>query len=68
MVTMAEVMQQFAPSYLKTHTVSCGQQRLIRDIQQCRSSALGDQWTACTSCVDIKVHHNSFATTGKQVV
>ena len=56
---MAEVMSRFAPSYLKSHTVSGGQQRLIRDIQQCRTSALGDHWTACTSCGDIKVHYNS---------
>ncbi len=59
MVAMAEVMGRFAPSYLKTHTVSGGQQQLIRDIQQCRTSALGDHWTACTSCGDIQVHYNS---------
>ena len=56
---MAEVMGRFGPSYLKTHTVSGGQQRLIRDIQQCRTHALGDHWTACTSCGDVKVHYNS---------
>lgn len=59
MVAMAGVMGRFAPSYLKTHTVSGGQQQLIRDIQQCRTSALGGHWTACTSCGDIKVHYNS---------
>ena len=29
------------------------------NFQQSRTSALGDHWTACTSCGDIKVHYNS---------
>ena len=59
MPTMAEVFDRFADDYLKDHTVSIEQLKLIRDIQQCRTHVLGEHWTTCTNCGHIKVHYNS---------
>lgn len=59
MVSMAQVMERFSASYLDTHPTNAEQRRLIRDIQDCRTIALGGHWNACTSCGDMKVHYNS---------
>jgi len=56
---MAQVMERFASSYLETHYVSDAQRRVTRDIQACRTVALGGHWQACTACGDTKVHYNS---------
>lgn len=64
MVTMAEVMHRFSDAYIKAYPVSLGQLRLINDIKQCRTVALGSHVTACTQCGDIQVHYNSCGNRG----
>jgi hypothetical protein len=59
MATMAEVFNRFADDYQKHHILSFEQQKLIRDICNCRTHALGGHVTACSSCGHIKVHYNS---------
>ena len=56
---MAEVFNRFADEYQKHRILSFEQQKLIRDIRQCRTHVLGGHWTACTACGNIKVHYNS---------
>ena len=59
MATMAEVFSRFADDYQKHRILSFEQQKLIRDIRECRTHVLGGHMTACTSCGHIKVHYNS---------
>ena len=56
---MAEVFNRFADDYQKHHILSFEQQKLIRDIQDCRTQVLGGHVTACSSCGHIKIHYNS---------
>jgi len=51
---MAEVFNRFADDYRKQRLLSFEQQKLIRDIRQCRSYELGGHVTACTACGHIK--------------
>ncbi len=59
MATMAEVFNRFADEYTKHHLLSYEQQKLIGNIQDCRTHVLGGHVTACSSCGHIKVHYNS---------
>ena len=59
MATMAEVFNRFADGYQKHHILSFEQQKLIRNIRDCRTHVLGGHVTACTSCGHIKIHYNS---------
>jgi hypothetical protein len=59
MASMAEVFNRFADEYCKHRILSVEQQKLIRDIRECRTHVLGGHMTACTSCGHIKVHYNS---------
>jgi len=56
---MAEVFNRFADDYQKHRILSFEQQKLIRDIQDCRTHVLGGHVTACSSCGHIKIHYNS---------
>jgi len=56
---MAEVFDRFADDYQKRRILSFEQQKLIRDIGECRTHILGGHVTACPSCGNIKVHYNS---------
>ncbi len=56
---MAEVFNRFADDYQKHRILSFEQQKLIRDIRDCRTHVLGGHVTACTSCGHIKIHYNS---------
>ena len=59
MASMAEVFNRFADDYQHHHILSFEQQKLIRDIGDCRTYVLGGHMTACSSCGHIKVHYNS---------
>lgn len=59
MATMSEVFKRFADDYQRHHILSFEQQKLIRNIQECRTHVLGGHVTACSSCGHIKVHYNS---------
>jgi len=61
---MAEVFNCFADEYQKQRLLSFEQQKLIRDISQCRTHVLGGHVTACTACGHIKVHYNSCGNRG----
>ena len=53
MATMAEVFNRFADDYQKHHILSFEQQKLILDIQDCRTQVLGGHVTACPACLYI---------------
>jgi hypothetical protein len=61
---MAEVFNRFADEYREHRLLSFEQQKLIRDIRQCRTYMLGGHVTACTACGHIKVHYNSCGNRG----
>lgn len=61
---MAEVFNRFADEYQKHRLLSFEQQKLIREISQCRTYVLGGHVTACTACGNIKVHYNSCGNRG----
>jgi hypothetical protein len=56
---MAVVFNCFADQYCKYRILSFEQQKLIRNIGECRTHVLGGHVTACSSCGHIKVHYNS---------
>ena len=48
--TLAEVLQHFGPSYVRTHALSTAQARAWRAIVSCRTPALGGQRLRCNGC------------------
>jgi hypothetical protein len=59
MATLAEVLRQFASSYLTKHTLSTAQARAWRAIVACRTAALGGQHLICDSCEHSHWQYNS---------
>lgn len=62
--TIAEVLDRFGAGYLKHHYVGNDQKRLITDILNCRTPALGGHAKKCNNCGQIKVFHNSCGNRG----
>ncbi len=59
MATLADVLRQFASSYLARHTLSTAQARAWRAIVACRTAALGGQRLICDSCRHSHWQYNS---------
>lgn len=59
MANLADVLRQFASSYLAGHTLSTAQARAWRAIVACRTAALGGQRLICDSCGHSHWQYNS---------
>jgi hypothetical protein len=57
--TLGQVFEQFIDEYKQQNTLTGYQQKVVDDILQCRTQAMGGHWTACTNCGEVKKHYNS---------
>jgi hypothetical protein len=56
---VADVFRQYAPLYLARHGVSPQQHRVLKDIQVCRTAALGGHVERCDRCGHQATSYNS---------
>ena len=56
---VADVLRLGAEAYQTKHRLSGRQLKIIRDIQDCRTSALGGHIDACDECGHIRISYNS---------
>lgn len=56
---VADVLRQGLRTYQITHKLSSRQLRILQDIQDCRTSALGGHVDACDQCGFIRISYNS---------
>lgn len=56
---VAQVLRAGAAAYAAKHRLSARQKKVIRDIQQCRTSALGGHVDACDDCGYLRISYNS---------
>ena len=56
---VADIFHLGAKEYQAKHSLSARQQKIIRNIQQCRTSALGGHLDLCDECGHIRISYNS---------
>jgi len=56
---VAEVFRQYAEEYLTKYGASPEQRRVLRDLQSCRTAALGGHVEACDHCGHQRIAYNS---------
>ena len=60
MVTINEIFRRFGGEYLKKHPkTSCREIKVLRDISQCRTPAMGGRIEECDNCGHKIVYYNS---------
>jgi hypothetical protein len=57
--TLGEVFDRFIDEYKRQYPISDYPQKVVDDIRQCRTGALGGHWSVCTNCGEMKKHHDS---------
>lgn len=58
-VSVNEIMRGYGASYLETHETTAHQRRVMQDLRDCRSGALGGQIKQCDSCGEVHYHNHS---------
>lgn len=56
---VAEVFRQYAEEYLTKYGASAEQRRVLRDLQNCRTAALGGHVEGCDHCGHQRIAYNS---------
>jgi hypothetical protein len=58
---VADIFRQVGPAYREEHAaaLSCGQRRVMRDIERCRTAALGGHVEQCDECGHQRISFNS---------
>ena len=59
MNSVAEVFKRFLPAFRDHYLASFQQEKVIKDILQCRTSALGARVLECDECSHTKILYNS---------
>lgn len=54
-----EIMRRYGASYLETHETTAQQRRVMQDLIDCRTGALGGQIKQCDRCGEIHHHNHS---------
>jgi len=57
--TLAQVFDQFIDEYKQQYPMTGYQQKVVGDIRQCRTQAMGGHWSVCSKCGEMKKHYNS---------
>lgn len=57
--TMQDVLRQFYPEYLETHTPNERQAKAVHHILNCKTGAYGINISKCDTCGHIRYHNNS---------
>lgn len=56
---LADILRAHGADTLRTHNVSHAQRRVLQDILQCRTAALGGHVDACEQCGGLRIRYNS---------
>ena len=58
---LADVIRAFGPAFQEQYgdTVSSAQRRALRDLERCRTAALGGHVEACDACGQVRIAYNS---------
>ena len=56
---VGDIVRRYAPAYGAAHRCSADQQRVLRDLAQCRTAALGGHLEQCASCGTTRPVYNS---------
>ncbi|RJR22298.1 MAG: hypothetical protein C4582_06820 [Desulfobacteraceae bacterium] len=56
---IADIFRRYGDEYRKKHPTTPRQRRVMRDIEQCRTSALGFHADQCNECGEIDISYNS---------
>ena len=59
MIEVQDIFNQYGAEFLKDHTVSQAQLKALRDIERCRTAALGGHAGICNECGHQEVSYNS---------
>jgi hypothetical protein len=57
--TLGQVFDQFIDEYKQQYPMTGYQQKVVGDIRQCRTEAMGGHWSVCSNCGEMKKHYNS---------
>lgn len=58
-VELADVFRLHGEEYLRKHGVSSEQRKVMRDITNCRTAALGGHVDGCDECGALRISYNS---------
>ncbi len=56
---LADVLKQYGASFLAKETIPWYKQKVLRDIENCRTSVLGGHKYQCNECGEIAIRYNS---------
>jgi len=57
--TLGEVFERFTDDYNQQYPMTVYQQKVVTDIQHCRTGAMGGHWSVCNNCGELKKHYDS---------
>lgn len=57
--TLGQVFDRFIDEYKQQYPMTDYQQKVINDIQKCRTAAMGGHWSVCNNCGEMKKHYAS---------
>ncbi|NLO42084.1 MAG: IS91 family transposase [Bacteroidales bacterium] len=57
--TLGQVFERFINDYKQQYPLTSYPQKVVNDIQHCRTEAMGGHWSLCDNCGEIKKHYNS---------
>jgi hypothetical protein len=58
-IELADVVRTYGPSFVQSRVLLPEQRKALRDIEQCRTAALGGHLNVCTACQHEKPAYNS---------
>jgi hypothetical protein len=57
--TLGQVFERFTHEYKQQYPMTLYQQKVVTDIQHCRTEKMGGHWSVCTNCGELKKHYDS---------
>lgn len=58
-LTLGQVFDGFIDQYNQQYHLNEYQQKIVDDIRQCRTEAIGGHWSVCNNCAELTKHYNS---------
>src|SRR5574341_295213 len=58
-IDVGAIVRRYGPAYAATHRCSTDQRRVLRDLAQCRTAALGGHLEQCAACGATRPVYNS---------
>ena len=57
--TLGQVLERFIDAYKQQYPLNDYQQKVVGDIQHCRTEKMGGHWSVCNNCGELKKHYDS---------